>query len=107
MRAHHRALAGALAAVALVASACGTSTTSGGTTAQPKVGGVLTIGLAGWLPPLGPPIFLNEMHAALSAIIAAVAVFLLGPGALSLDARLFGRREISIPPDPKRRSPKD
>jgi hypothetical protein len=28
----------------------------------------------------------------------AVAVALMGPGAFSLDARLFGRREIVIPP---------
>jgi uncharacterized membrane protein YphA (DoxX/SURF4 family) len=27
-----------------------------------------------------------------------IAIFLLGPGAISLDARLFGRREIIIPP---------
>ena len=30
-------------------------------------------------------------------IVMAVAVLLLGPGAWSLDARLFGRREIVIP----------
>jgi len=41
--------------------------------------------------PLGIP-----MTALLSAVIA-VAVMCLGPGALSLDARLFGRREIIIP----------
>ena len=29
--------------------------------------------------------------------IAAIAIVLLGPGAVSLDARLFGRREIVIP----------
>lgn len=34
--------------------------------------------------------------AALAAVIA-IAVTCLGPGALSLDARLFGRREIIIP----------
>jgi uncharacterized membrane protein YphA (DoxX/SURF4 family) len=39
----------------------------------------------------------TPMTAALSAVIA-VAVICLGPGALSLDARLFGRREIVIPP---------
>jgi uncharacterized membrane protein YphA (DoxX/SURF4 family) len=33
--------------------------------------------------------------------IVAVAVALLGPGALSLDARLFGRREIIIPRTPR------
>jgi uncharacterized membrane protein YphA (DoxX/SURF4 family) len=31
-------------------------------------------------------------------IITAVAIALLGPGAFSLDGRLFGRREIVIPP---------
>jgi hypothetical protein len=36
------------------------------------------------------------MTTALSAVIA-LAVICLGPGALSLDARLFGRREIIIP----------
>ena len=30
-------------------------------------------------------------------IIGAVSIALLGPGAFSLDARLFGRREIIIP----------
>jgi hypothetical protein len=37
------------------------------------------------------------LSAALVALIAA-ALVLLGPGALSLDARWFGRREIIIPP---------
>ena len=31
-------------------------------------------------------------------IVISVAVICLGPGAFSLDARLFGRREIVIPP---------
>jgi uncharacterized membrane protein YphA (DoxX/SURF4 family) len=31
-------------------------------------------------------------------VVVAAAVWLLGPGALSLDARLFGRREIVVPP---------
>ena len=39
--------------------------------------------------------------AALATVIA-VAVICLGPGALSLDARLFGRREIVIPPSSPR-----
>jgi uncharacterized membrane protein YphA (DoxX/SURF4 family) len=36
--------------------------------------------------------------AAFGMIITAVAIALLGPGAFSLDGRLFGRREILIPP---------
>jgi uncharacterized membrane protein YphA (DoxX/SURF4 family) len=32
--------------------------------------------------------------------VVALAVVLLGPGALSIDARLFGRREIIIPRNP-------
>jgi uncharacterized membrane protein YphA (DoxX/SURF4 family) len=42
--------------------------------------------------PLGIP-----MTAAL-AVVIAIAVSCLGPGAFSIDARLFGRREIIIPP---------
>jgi len=34
-------------------------------------------------------------------VILAAAIALLGPGAFSLDARLFGRREIVIPKDKK------
>jgi uncharacterized membrane protein YphA (DoxX/SURF4 family) len=35
---------------------------------------------------------------AFGMVIIAVAISLLGPGAFSLDGRLFGRREIVIPP---------
>jgi len=31
-------------------------------------------------------------------IVTTIALALLGPGAFSLDGRLFGRREIVIPP---------
>ena len=34
-------------------------------------------------------------------IITTAAISLLGPGAYSLDGRLFGRREIVIPPSPR------
>jgi uncharacterized membrane protein YphA (DoxX/SURF4 family) len=36
--------------------------------------------------------------AAVFLLVMAAAVTLLGPGAFSLDARLFGRREVVIPP---------
>jgi uncharacterized membrane protein YphA (DoxX/SURF4 family) len=43
---------------------------------------------------------LDVARAALVAS-AAGAIVLLGPGAFSIDARLFGRREIIIPHDPR------
>ena len=47
-----------------------------------------------WLPPWLRPI---DRMAAVLVAADAVAIALLGPGAYSLDARLFGRREIFIP----------
>ena len=59
---------------------------------------VLGIGLAtGWLPAPTPHAFEVRLTAAL-VVSAATAIALLGPGAFSLDAALFGRREIPIPP---------
>lgn len=52
------------------------------------------------VPRVGP--LANPTTAALSVVIA-VAVTCLGPGAMSLDARLFGRREIVIPPSSPRK----
>jgi uncharacterized membrane protein YphA (DoxX/SURF4 family) len=39
----------------------------------------------------------GQIQSALEIIILTVAVALLGPGAFSLDARMFGRREILLP----------
>jgi uncharacterized membrane protein YphA (DoxX/SURF4 family) len=36
-------------------------------------------------------------HFSVGLIVLAIAVALLGPGAFSLDARMFGRREILLP----------
>ena len=44
----------------------------------------------------------DSRWAALYAIAIAVAVALLGPGSVSLDCRLFGPREIIIPPESRR-----
>lgn len=54
-----------------------------------------------WLPGSASGPLVTPTTAGLSAAIA-IAVICLGPGALSLDARLFGRREIVIPPSSPR-----
>jgi len=56
-----------------------------------------------WIAP--PAHNLIELRlSAILVVIVAGAILLLGPGALSIDARLFGRREIIIP-RPAQRSP--
>jgi uncharacterized membrane protein YphA (DoxX/SURF4 family) len=44
------------------------------------------------------PILFDAKLAILFVVIMATAVGFLGPGAFSVDSRLFGRREIIIPP---------
>ncbi len=39
----------------------------------------------------------NAYLAIINLIVLSIAIVLLGPGAFSLDARMFGRREITIP----------
>ena len=39
----------------------------------------------------------NSNQSALNLIVLTTAIALLGPGAFSIDARMFGRREILIP----------
>lgn len=66
----------------------------------PVVGGLVGLGAIGialsWVPSPALNLFDTPLPTVLVAIVAAAVVFL-GPGALSLDARLFGRREIIIP----------
>lgn len=62
---------------------------------------LLGMGLAmTWLPAPTPNAFEVPLTAALF-VSAAMAIILLGPGAFSLDAAMFGRREIPIPPTPE------
>jgi uncharacterized membrane protein YphA (DoxX/SURF4 family) len=60
--------------------------------------GLCFLGIAlAWFP--APSWSLHDARTvAFGMIITAAALALLGPGAFSLDGRLFGRREIVIPP---------
>ena len=63
--------------------------------------GLGTLGITlGWLPAATRNLFDTALPAVFAAIMCA-AIALLGPGAFSIDARLFGRREIIIPPVPR------
>lgn len=57
-----------------------------------------SIGLAvSWLP-LPSHDVLSGNLAVVNMMVMAMVIALLGPGAFSLDSRMFGRREIVIPP---------
>jgi uncharacterized membrane protein YphA (DoxX/SURF4 family) len=96
---------------------------SGGAEVAPLVRGLfaITVGvalLAGFMTPLAGSVaaiacvttcissFLasanrhNDAVPALNLAAICIALVFLGPGAFSLDARLFGRREIIIPENP-------
>ena len=49
-----------------------------------------------WIP-LPAQTLSDSYPAILNLIVLSIAIALLGPGAFSLDARMFGRREITIP----------
>jgi uncharacterized membrane protein YphA (DoxX/SURF4 family) len=61
--------------------------------------GVMATALS-WLPVPSQNLFAAKLTSAFAVTISG-AVALLGPGAFSLDARLFGRREIIIPSHPR------
>jgi uncharacterized membrane protein YphA (DoxX/SURF4 family) len=49
-----------------------------------------------WIPLPGQALS-DSYPAILNLIVLSIAIALLGPGAFSVDARMFGRREIRIP----------
>jgi len=55
------------------------------------------VGVFSWMPQSQPSPLVTPLTASLCAVIA-VAIMCMGAGVFSLDARLFGRREIVIPP---------
>jgi uncharacterized membrane protein YphA (DoxX/SURF4 family) len=84
--------------VGLLAVASGASLLIGFLTPAACV--LIGLGSAGaalsWFPSSVPSLF-DARLSTLFMIIIAAAIMLLGPGAFSLDARLFGRREVIIP----------
>jgi uncharacterized membrane protein YphA (DoxX/SURF4 family) len=66
----------------------------------PAAGMLVALGAIGvalsWFPAPASNLFDAKLPTVLVVVVAVALVFL-GPGALSLDARLFGRREIIIP----------
>jgi uncharacterized membrane protein YphA (DoxX/SURF4 family) len=69
----------------------------------PVAGAIAGLGAVGigwsFLPACSPNLFDAKLSVIFAVIMTAAIVFL-GPGAYSVDARLFGRREIIIPPRP-------
>ena len=55
--------------------------------------------LLSWFPEMAPSV-LGSKSTSWFAAIVAIAIAMLGPGAYSLDARVFGRREVIVPRAP-------
>jgi uncharacterized membrane protein YphA (DoxX/SURF4 family) len=71
----------------------------------PVAGGIVGLGAVGiWLSllPLSATTLFDSSVAVVFGATILLAVVILGPGAFSVDARVFGRREIIIPPPIKR-----
>jgi hypothetical protein len=85
-------------ALGLLAIASGMALIAGFLTpASGAIAGLATVLIAAtWTPTLASSLLIDRV-AALFVIADATAVALLGPGAHSIDAYFFGRREIIIP----------
>lgn len=59
--------------------------------------GLVEVGTVCSLLPSANPTLLHSKTALFLVIAMTIAVILIGPGAFSIDARLFGLREIKIP----------
>ena len=87
-------------AVALLTVASGALLLTGYLTRLAAIVAVLAgVVICSWFAAPTVDVLETRLTAALATVIAA-AVVCLGPGAFSLDARLFGRREIIIPKTP-------
>jgi uncharacterized membrane protein YphA (DoxX/SURF4 family) len=80
-------VAGAALVVGMLAPVAGMIVAAGG------------IGLATSILPSPAQHPLNDAPSLVLLTAVALAIVFLGPGALSIDSYLFGRREIVIPPD--------
>jgi len=87
-------IAGVLALVGGVGLVAGFLTPASGAAA-----GLTTVFIVATWPLPTAPVLIDRL-AAVILIVNATALTLLGPGAMSVDARLFGRREIIVPDDP-------
>lgn len=90
----------AVRAAAAIAIASGASLLIGFfTPGATALAGVSLVVIAGSSHAIDDPALFLDWTGALSVAGVAAAILFLGPGALSLDARLFGRREIVFPQD--------
>lgn len=60
--------------------------------------GLCAVGIGCSLIPSCTPTLFESYVSVVLAVTILLAVIILGPGAFSVDARVFGRREIIIPP---------
>jgi len=88
--------------LALLAGTCGTLLLIGYLTRFAAFVAALGCGsgVFSWFPVPGLDLFAAKLPCLLVAVMAT-ALICLGPGAFSIDSRLFGRRELIIPANPR------